>query len=284
MSLLTVVLAAALGPPGPTLAVEDTLHTEVPPVVVRAPRVTLDEILDRVARGEARRESLLTDQTFLATARVVAHAAEAGRPPELYSETVFRVYKKRPDKVRSAVLRRYQAHPRKSGARAAAVVEFGPDMGEEIVNFAFRPESRRDFRYRIAGRDIRGRHVIYRIAFEPRSLLTMPGNPAGLVWIDTNEFVIVRQEVRFERSPVPLLLERVDRLVIEREQVEGHWVFKRLLVRATTTLPVPRIGRSFDFAIQFDDYALNTGLADSLFAGRPGAPGNAGSAERETAR
>src|SRR6266568_544509 len=103
-----------------------------------------------------------------------------------------------------------------------------------------------------------------------RSLLTMPGNPTGLVWIDTNEFVIVRQEVRFERSPVPLLLERVDRLVIEREQVEGHWVFKRLLVRATTTLPVPRIGRSFDFAIQFDDYALNTGLADSLFTGRPG--------------
>src|SRR5712692_1664096 len=133
MTLPAIVLAAMLAPPGPTLAVEDTMHTELPPVIVRAPRVTLDEILDRVARGEARRESLLTDQTFLATARVVAHASEAGRQPELYSETVFRVYKKRPDKARSMVLRRYEAHPPKQARRARVGVEFGPDMGEEIV-------------------------------------------------------------------------------------------------------------------------------------------------------
>ena len=33
---------------------EDTMHTEVPEVLVTAPRITLDEILDLVARGEAR--------------------------------------------------------------------------------------------------------------------------------------------------------------------------------------------------------------------------------------
>src|SRR6266571_1427225 len=201
MSLLTVVLTAALAPPGPTLAIEDTLHTEVPEVVVRAPRVTLNEILDRVARGEARRESLLTDQTFLATARMVGHAADQGKAPELLSETVVRVYKKRPDKAREVVLRHFEAYPPKRRApRAKAEIQFGPDMGEEIVNFAFRPAARRDWRYHIAGRDIVGGHVIYRLAFEPRSLL-MPGNPRGLVWVDTNDFVIVRQEVSFERSP-----------------------------------------------------------------------------------
>lgn len=266
MPLLAIVLAAALAPPGPTLAVEDTMHTAVGEVLVRAPRVTLGEILDRVARGEARRESLLTDQTFLATARVVAHADERNRTPELMSETVFRVYRKRPDKSRAVVLRRYQAHPPKDKRpRAKVEVRFGPDMSEEIVNFAFRPEARRDYRYHIVGRDIVGGHVVYRIAFEPRSLLT-PGEPSGLVWVDTNDFVIVRQEVSFGRSPIPLFLERIDRLVIERTQVGGHWLLKRVLVRATATLPLPRLGRSFDLGLQLDDYALNTGLDDALFA------------------
>ena len=50
-----LVATAPAGAQGPTLAVEDTMHTAVPEVLVRAPRVTLDEILDRVARGEKRR-------------------------------------------------------------------------------------------------------------------------------------------------------------------------------------------------------------------------------------
>ena len=40
-------------------------------MLVRAPRVTLDEILARVERGERRRDSLMTDQRFLVTARLV---------------------------------------------------------------------------------------------------------------------------------------------------------------------------------------------------------------------
>ena len=270
MTLLAVALATALTPHGPTLAIEDTMRTSVPEVLVRAPRVTLDEILDRVARGEARRESLLTDQTFIATARSVAHAEERGKTPELMTETVFRVYKKRPNKVRTIVLRRYDAHPPKHGGpREDAGIRFGPGMGEQIVNFAFRPSARRDYRYRIAARDIVGGHVVYRIAFEPRSLL-QPDNPSGLVWVDTNDFVIVRQEIKFERSPVPLLLERINRLVIERTQVDGHWVLKRLLLRVTATLPLPRLGRTFDLGLQLDDWAINTGLDDSLFVAHAG--------------
>src|SRR5258706_6334613 len=264
MPLVAIVLAAMLAPPVPTLAVEDTMHTSVGEVVVRAARGPLAEFLDRVARGEARRDSLLTDQAFVATARLVAHADEPGKTPELMSETVYRVYKKRPNKSRTVVLRHYTAHSKDKGARTAPEIRFGPGMSEQIVNFAFRPEARRDYRYHIVGRDLVGGHVVYRIDFEPRSLLTS-GNPTGLVWIDTSDFVIVRQEVRFERSPAPLFLERINRLVIERAQVDGHWLLRRVLMRATTSLPLPRLGRSFDLALQFDDYALNSGLDDSLF-------------------
>ena len=265
--LATAAATGAAGRPAassvPTMAVEDTMRTEVPEVLVRAPRVTLDEILSRVARGEARRESLMTDQTFTVTIRVVGRVEDPKKPPKLLVENVVRVYKKRPGKVRSVLLRNYRPKPDKKGDDPDIQIRTG--MDEEIVNFAFRPEARRDFQYHIAGRDVLGNHLIYRIAFEPRSALD-PTIPSGLVWVDTNEFVIVRQEVRFDRSPIPLFLKEINRMVIERQRVEDHWVLKRVLLRAETSIPFPQIGRTFDFGIFYDDYAVNTGLPDSLFA------------------
>lgn len=271
IALLAAVLAAAPSgtarsrPAGPTLATEDTLHTEVPPVLVSAPRVTLDEILARVERGERRRDSLLTDQRFLVTARLV-RLGDAKRGPEVVTEWVARVFRKRPDRVRTQLLRDYQAkRPEKGRPGVKVQLRARGGMDEEIVNFAFRPEARRQFRYRILGRDLVGGHVIYRIGFEPRSLLD-PTAPHGMVWVDTNDFVIVRQEVGFDHSPAAPLLEDVKRIVIERRNVDGHWVLSRLLMRAETMLPLPNVGRAFDFSMRFDDYAINTGLPDSLFA------------------
>lgn len=257
--------APAAGAAGPTVAVEDTMHTELPQVLIRAPRVTLGEILDRVARGEARRDSMIQDQTFLVTIRVLSHTAEAHHAPELESETVVRVYKKRPDRARSITLRQWEKKPDKKGDRDVNV-SVRSDMSEEIVNFAFRPENRRDYKYRIAARDLVGNHLIYQISFEPRSALD-PTRPSGLVWVDTNEFVILRQEVNFERSPVPLILKGINRMVIERARSGRHWVLSRMLLRAETTVPLPKIGRTFDLAMQFDQYSINSGLADSLFSG-----------------
>jgi hypothetical protein len=260
--LLYLLLVTAPAP-GPTLAIEDTMRTEVPEVLVRAPRVTLEEILERVARGEARRESLLTDQTFTISMRVMRDVKSAGHEPTLVEESVWRVFRKRPDKVRSVLLRRRESKPR--GVDARADVDFSPGMGEEVVNFAFRPEARHRYRYRILGRDLVGGHLIYRIGFEPRSGLES-FRPSGVVWVDTNDFVIVREELGFRESPVPIVLKSIDRMVVERERVKGHWVLSRVLMRSELTLPVPTFGRSFDIAIQYRDYRLNSGLDDALFA------------------
>ncbi len=245
---------------GPTVATEDTMHTEVPEVLVRAPRVTLDEILDRVARGEARRDSMFTDQVFTATFRVV-RGIGSKKGPSLLAETVARVYKKRPNRVRSVVIRHWE-----DGSKNQDPVEvtFRPDMSERAVNFAFRPEMRHEFRYHIVGRDLLGGHLIYRLAFEPRSLVDR-SMPSGVVWVDTNDFVIVRQEVNFQRSPVPLFIKDVDRMVIERQRVDGYWVLRRILMRVESTIPLPKVGRSFDVTLQLDQYAINTGLNDDVF-------------------
>ena len=239
------------------------MHTEVPEVLVTAPRVTLDEIIDRVARGEARRDSMLNDQAFTASFRVVRNQKD--KPPALVFETVSRVYRKRPHLSRTVTLRRW----REDKGRGKVNITFRSDMDEEIVNFAFRPAARREFKYHIAARDIVGNHVVYRLAFSPRSPLD-PSLPSGMVWVDTNEFVIVRQEVSFDRSPMPLFVKGIDRMVIERRQVDGHWVLWRVLMRAQSTIPLPHLGRTFDLSVIFDQYAINSGLADSLFTGKGG--------------
>ena len=247
----------------PTLAREDTMHTSVPEVLVSAPRVTLDEILDRIARGERRRDSLLVDQAFIATVRLM-HAKDDRAPAELLEETVSQVYRRKPDQARTLLLRRTLGKPEKKKDKVGVQVNFRSDMSEEVVNFAFRPDSRRQFRYHIEGRDIVGGHVIYRIRFEPKSLLD-PTAPSGLVWVDTNDFVIVRQELEFSRSPMPLILKNIDRMVIERQRVGEFWVLYKVLLRAHFTIPLPQLGKRMDMSMMFDHYALNSGLPDSVF-------------------
>jgi len=205
---------------------------------------------------------MMRDQAFTLTLRFTRGVTDPRKPPELLSERVVRVFKKRPDKVRSVLLRDWRANPKKEGL---VDIDFRSGMDEEVVNFAFRPAARRDYRYRIVGRDLLGNRLIYRIAFQPRSALD-PSQPSGLVWVDTNDFVIVRQEVSFERSPVPLFLKSVDRMVIERQRVDGYWVLKRVLLRAETSLTLPMVGRSFDISLRFDPYAVNAGVDDSVFA------------------
>lgn len=270
------VSGAPFVPRRAALAVEDTLRTEVPEVLVNAPRVTLAEMLDRVAAGEARRDSLLRDQSYVLTIRTVGHAAD-GRTPQLVEEIVTRMYQRKPNQSRAVPLRHWRAKPpKRPGAKAEVRVESGDGMDEDIVNFAFQPSARRNYRYRIAGRQILGDHVVYRLAFEPRSPLDVT-EPSGEVWVDTRDDVIVRQEITFRQSPVPLFLRGLDRMVVERQQVNGFWVLGRVLARVRTTIPLPQFGTSLDLAIQFTDYTVNTGLPDSLFATKAAAkPSEAG--------
>lgn len=77
--------------------------------------------------------------------------------------------------------------------------------------------------------------------------------------------MIVRQEITFRQSPIPLFLRGIKRMVVERERSGDMWVLSRILARIQTTIPIPRYGTSFDLGIQFADYRVNAGLPDSLF-------------------
>ncbi|MFN8588483.1 MAG: hypothetical protein U0704_11875 [Candidatus Eisenbacteria bacterium] len=242
------------------------MRTDLSEVLVHAPRVTLDEILDRVHRGEMRRDSLLHDQSYQMAVRVVRDT-DGRKPPTLVQETVDRVYLRKPDRARVVRLRDWQLKPRKDddGDDKGVRVQADADMSEEIVNFAFRPANRGEFKFKILDRQLLGDHLIYRIAFEPRSALDQ-FNPSGEVWVDTHEYVIVRQKLALRQSPVPLFLKGVRGVVIERARVGEFWMLSRILARMDMTIPIPGYGRSFDIGILYSDYRVNQGLPDSMFA------------------
>jgi hypothetical protein len=56
-------------------------------------------------------------------------------------------------------------------------------------------------------------------------------------------------------------------MVVERQNVDGHWVLQRVLMRCELTVPMPTIGKSFDLAINYRDYQINAGLSDAVFKG-----------------
>ena len=134
------------------------------------------------------------------------------------------------------------------------------------MNFAFKPEARREYKYHIEGRDLLGDHLIYRIAFEPRSRAGRR-EPGGLVWVDTRDFVIVREELDFGSSPAPLVLKGIDRAVIERQQ--GGRPLGAAAPAHARQLHACRSrasGRRSTSRSEYDDYKINQGIDDAMFA------------------
>jgi len=259
---------------GPLFAVEDTIPVPsalLPVQIVSASRVTLDEILRRVAEGEARRDSLMHDQSFtMLAALTYLEDGKGGAPATKRQwESATQVYRKKPDKVRTVPLKSKSEFKDDDGAS----VQVGPGMGEELVTFAFQPRTRARFDFRIGQRHLLGDRVVYVIDFVPRSKLD--NLPTGRAWIDTKEFVIVRQEFWYrDRSPSPLFFKSIDSCVIERTQVDGRWwVMSRVLARVQVTslarfmarLGKENVAPTVDFSLALRDWKVNRGLDDALF-------------------
>jgi hypothetical protein len=134
-------------------------------------------------------------------------------------------------------------------------VTASPGMREQIVSFAFEPRTRGKFDFHIDDRVLVAGHDGYRMSFKPKS--SVDDLPEGRVWVDTNDFVIAREEFWYrDRSPAPLWLKRLDSCVVERTKIDGQWwVVSRILARVQLTsmvrlmckLAKEPIGETVDF-------------------------------------
>lgn len=263
----------------PVLATEDSLRQFTLPdtVLVRSPRVPLLDIIRKAQEGEKHK---FDGVNTMAYTRVVKVLIEYGspKPRTEVEEEVTRVYYQAPDRWREVQLRKNEFVIEKDGTRhpkdedkGGVNVEVGEeeesgagDGGRTLSRLPDYLERLDRYDFQILHRSLRPDQVVYEIGFQPKSDFEIL--PNGRMWILTRGYQIVREELHFQRLPMPGILKSVDLVTREWQEVDGRWVEKRITARAEMGLPkIFRAPQAFEIGVMFDDYVFNPTLDPALF-------------------
>lgn len=258
----------------PTIATEDTFGVQVKyetrTIEVEAKQVTLRDILERTRQGEKQRREAVTDLAYTEHVRVTLLGDRRSKEKRRFFEEATRVYWKPPNRTMRVKLGERKYGDQDSTESIVPRTQVGVEV-DDALDFAQGPfylEQIDDFNYHIRDRRLYPDRIIYAVEFEPRSEFE-PLSIAGTFWIDTADFVVVHEEMKFNRNPAPLLLKSIDHIVRERRRVDGRWVITRLQVVADMRSALMiGFGRA-EVEATYDDFAFNAGLSDSLFKGAP---------------
>jgi len=111
------------------------------------------------------------------------------------------------------------------------------------------------YRYEILERTLIGDHLVFKIAFTPRSRFE-PGLD-GVVWIDYSDMAIRRMEGSVPApTPVPLLMASVPRFVWTQRQVGERWLNDEIYAEIIMT-DVPRLPDRVVLKARMRDYVLD---------------------------
>jgi hypothetical protein len=262
--------------PPPILATEDSLRVYTAPETTRvqARRIPLAEIIRKAQEGERRKYEGIRTLAFNRTIKLTM--VRNGREPQTRCiETVVRVWFQSPDQWRQTTLREARWIVEADGTRRAwdddegtarIRIESGPE-GRSLADLPPYLEQVEKFSFRIVNRSVRPDQVLYEIDFEPRSDFDVL--PGGRLWLLTNGYQIVREEYRLENLPVPWLLKSVGLLTREWQEIEGHWVQKRITARAELRsglgLGVIDVPNTAEIVVLFDQYKFDAPLDPALF-------------------
>lgn len=280
-----VVFAAVLGTAGialaqPVPAVPDTAAEpdSLPRYVLPDPSLStgdlmsLREIVRRATEGERTKFAGHRDMTYNATLRTIL----TWKKKREIQDRVLLVYeddrgfrkhitlavKETREKLKDG---NWVVDDTKPG-EVEVTVEAGDsddDMSLSRVPFFLRrPE---DFDFKLLERHLEGDHVIFKIAFTPRS--TFKPLPSGTVYIDTNAFRVIHEEFRFDENPLPLVVKDVRRFSRQWTELPGgQWVTSRIMADLTLhggwTGVIPE---RVEAAVIMNDYRFDQGYDAKRF-------------------
>jgi len=281
-SLLAVsVLAPARRPDpaaAPVFATEDSLreYTVSETTRVRSTRIPLLELIRKAQEGERHKYDGIQTMAFNRTVKVSLEFG--GRKPRTEChESVVRVYFRRPNQWAEVELRTadYDVFPdgtrtpRDNDEQSGGVrVEAGDESAsarklEEVPAYLLYLDR---FDFQILHRHLRANEVLYEIGFKPRSDFEML--PNGRIWLLTSGYQIVREEFEFEKLPMPGILKSVKLVTREWQEVEDHWVEKRITARANIGLvPVFGAPKALEVVVLYDEYKFDLPIEDAVFEG-----------------
>jgi hypothetical protein len=240
---------------------------------VVARRIPLAEIIRKAQEGERHKYDNISTMAFDRTLKVTMTYG-GSNPKSRCIESTARVYYRNPDGWAEAPLRESKFEidakgERKPWKKEDLDIQVNDEEGG-ARSLSELPEYLQDtgkFDFQIAHRSLQPDQVLYEITFEPKSDFDV--HPSGRVWLLTNGYQIVREEYHLKNLPVPWLLESLGLLTREWQQVEGHWVQKRITARAQLRtelgLGLVKIPRLVEVAIVYDQYRFGLPLDEKLF-------------------
>jgi len=247
----------------------------VRPTRSEADSMTLAEIIDRCVQGEKTKLAGHHDMTATASVRSLA----LWKKKKQVVDAAYLLYEDDDGLVKSVRLaeqrRKYKLDgddwvPEKDDKKddSDVAVEFSKD-GKGLSEVPFFLEDQSDYTFRLLQRNLEGDHVIFKIAFEPRS--PFKPLPSGTVYVDTNEFRIIHEEFTFEKeNPFPLLVKGIRRVSREWKRLAtGEWVVSRVMAEidlhgSWTGLIPERV----TVALVMDDYRFDQGYDPARFGKR----------------
>ncbi|MEZ5064598.1 MAG: hypothetical protein R3B81_07660 [bacterium] len=214
---------------------EDTLDEPLPtfrstPIPVRARRLRIGDIVQRCLDAENAARSRIDRYEATVLSKMIAWIGPESDPDrQLVSENVEKMIWT-PERERVLPLKREQ-YILKHGEREPWDDDAAISIGYRDFNdLPFYLEDVDDYRFEIRSREIVDDRVIYEVALEPKSDFEIA--PKGVIWIDSTEFRILREEFEFgDRVPMPLFVKSVGPFVRERVRIGDTWAWSRFLIR-----------------------------------------------------
>jgi hypothetical protein len=244
------------------------------PVETTAPQLTLREIIQRCVEGEKTKLAGHGDMTFNAVVRTILTWERKKREIE---DQVFLVYEDdRGVSKRIRLTDDKQTEDWEGGEWVPRVAEEddqetvqvnveATDRGADMARLPFFLKDQQEYDFELLERHLEGDHVIFKIAFRPRS--RFKPLPSGTVYVDTHAYRIVHEEFTFETNPAPMFLK--DIRSVSRHWTElpgGQWVVSRVMgeveLRGGFTGVIP--GR-VQFALLLNDYRFDQGYDERRF-------------------
>ncbi len=245
------------------------------PTLSTADKMTLDEIIDRCVEGEKTKLAGHHDVTVTLTLRTVV----SWRKKRLVTDAGYLAYQDESGFGKSVRLgereRKFKledgawVYDKDEGKDKSPVTLEVSDNGKGLQDVPFFLAQRSEYDFKLFSRTLEGDHVIFKVAFSPKS--DFKPLPSGIVYVDTDAFRIIHEEFTFEKqNPLPLLLKNVKRISREWRQLPtGEWVVSRILadvdLRGGWTGVMPE---SVTFALALDDYRFDQGYDAARFGKR----------------
>lgn len=249
LAVFLVFAAPAMG--NDFSATPDTLGTDTgmtDTVVVSAPQITVDEVIDEITRRSEHDDYLMANYEYTTLITQVLRD-EPGTEGGNYKIEEYALRHHFSRELGSQVAKLWERSRKfENGEEVEDEVdeemsaEFLPAQGSLIEAGPFSPEGRNLYKYEILDRLLVGNNLIYKISFEPK--VKFDALPSGTIWVDYSNWVVRKFEARMtDTVPYPMFLKSVPVYRMSQERFGDFWfpteIFMRVNLRKIPLLPIP---------------------------------------------